>query len=62
MLIASPAVLTAGGIPRALGGRAAALGLYFVGYSITLGGALRAAGVEARHVARAITREKADLV
>jgi putative flavoprotein involved in K+ transport len=58
-LIANRAVLTAGGLPRTIGGRPAAPGLYFVGYSITLGGALRDAGADARRVALAIAREDA---
>ena len=58
-LIACPGLLTAEGLPRTHGGRAAAPGLYFVGYSVTFGGAIRDAGIEARRVSRTIAREAA---
>jgi hypothetical protein len=44
------------GIPKAHGGRPAEPGLYFLGFSITLGGALRDISRESRKVARSIYR------
>lgn len=58
-LISDPALLTPEGLPRGVGGRPAAPGLYFTGYSITLGGALRDAGADARRTAGAVVRETA---
>lgn len=51
-LVAHLGVLDAAGRPKVSGGRAAAPGLYFVGYTISLGGALRDIGIEARRVGR----------
>jgi putative flavoprotein involved in K+ transport len=49
-------VLDAHGLPTARGGAAAAPGLFFVGYLLTLRGTLRDIGMEARRVGRAARR------
>ncbi|MDQ1513795.1 MAG: putative flavoprotein involved in transport, partial [Microbacteriaceae bacterium] len=45
-------VLDESGRPVRRGGRPAAPGLYFLGYSIVISGALREIGIEARRIAR----------
>jgi putative flavoprotein involved in K+ transport len=54
------AVLDERGLPRVPGGRAAAPGLHFAGYTAALGGALRELAIEARRIGRAVRREYAD--
>ena len=45
------------GLPRAHGGRPAAPGLYFVGYTVSLRGMLRDIAADARRVAPAVARD-----
>ncbi len=57
-LLAGLDLLDAHGDPRAPSGTAAAPGLYFVGFSVTATGALRQLAMDARHVARAESRDR----
>ncbi|MGI3779239.1 MAG: flavin-containing monooxygenase [Janthinobacterium lividum] len=50
-------LLDARGLPRVSGGPAAAPGLYFTGYTLSISGTVRDAGIEARRVVRTITHE-----
>jgi putative flavoprotein involved in K+ transport len=54
------AVLDGHGMPKVLGGRAAAPGLHFAGYTVSLGGALRELAIEARRIGSAVRREHAS--
>jgi putative flavoprotein involved in K+ transport len=55
-LVDDPSLFDAAGVPLARGGKAAAPGLYFVGYQVTLNGALLDMIAEARVVAHALGR------
>jgi putative flavoprotein involved in K+ transport len=53
-------VLNGHGLPLTIGGTAAQPGLYFVGYTVSLSGALRDIAAEARRVGRSVGREAND--
>ena len=55
-LLPQPGLVDPHGYPYVHGGRPAAPGLYFLGFSVTLGGALRDLSKEARRVARSLQR------
>jgi putative flavoprotein involved in K+ transport len=57
-LVRDAALLDARGLPCTSGGRPAAPGIYFIGYSITLSGALHDISTEARLAARTIARDQ----
>ena len=56
-LVGELGVLDDSGLPRARGGAAAAPGLYFVGYTVSLRGMLRDIAADARRVAPAVARD-----
>jgi putative flavoprotein involved in K+ transport len=58
-LVEGLGVLDDGGMPRVHGGRPAAPGLYFVGYTVSLRGMLRDIAADARRVAPAVARDHA---
>jgi putative flavoprotein involved in K+ transport len=53
-LFEDPSLFDETGVPLVHGGAPARPGLYFAGYDVTLGGMLRQAALESRHVAKAI--------
>ncbi len=57
-LVAGLDVLNGHGLPRARGGVAARPGLYFVGYTVSLSGALRDMAGEARRIGSVVGRER----
>ena len=57
-LVGDLGVLNGHGLPRTRGGVAARPGLYFVGYTVSLSGALRDMAGEARSLGRAVGRER----
>jgi hypothetical protein len=61
MLASVPGVLGADGEPIVSGGATAAPGLYFCGFTVTVGGTLKQIGVEAPAIAGLISDETAAL-
>jgi putative flavoprotein involved in K+ transport len=55
-LVGDLGVLDERGLPKGRGGVAAAPGLFFVGYTVSIAGALRDMAMEARRVGRTVTK------
>ena len=59
--MAVPGVLDAEGEPIVSGGATAVPGLYFCGFTVTVGGTLKQIGVEAPAIAKLIADETTEL-
>ena len=57
-LVGDQGVLDASGLPKVHGGTAAAPGLFFIGYTVSLRGMLRDIAADARRVAPAVARDQ----